>query len=183
MGNVTLNGATSGQITLSPTAVAGTNTVTVAAQTGTLNVAAPAFSGYASASQTVTLNTTTKVAINTKDFDTNTNYDATTNYRFTPTVAGYYQINVALRGQVVTTFTQCVASIYKNGSEYKRFAANAPFSANSAFTQTGNAVVYCNGSTDYIEFYGTVNGTGTATFDASSSSVSSQFSAALVRGA
>ena len=36
MGNLTLNGATSGQITLAPTAVAGTNTLTLPAATGTL---------------------------------------------------------------------------------------------------------------------------------------------------
>lgn len=36
MGNVTLAGATSGQITLAPTAVAGTNTLTLPAATGTI---------------------------------------------------------------------------------------------------------------------------------------------------
>ena len=36
MGNLTLQGATSGQITLTPTAVAGTNTLTLPASTGTL---------------------------------------------------------------------------------------------------------------------------------------------------
>ena len=35
MGNLTLQGATSGQITLTPTAVAGTNTITFPAGTGT----------------------------------------------------------------------------------------------------------------------------------------------------
>lgn len=36
MGNLTLNGATSGQITLAPTAVAGTNTQTLQAASGTI---------------------------------------------------------------------------------------------------------------------------------------------------
>jgi hypothetical protein len=36
MGNITLNGSTSGQITLAPTAVAGSNTITLPAATGTL---------------------------------------------------------------------------------------------------------------------------------------------------
>ena len=36
MGNVTLNGATSGSITLAPTAIAGTNTLTLPAATGTV---------------------------------------------------------------------------------------------------------------------------------------------------
>jgi len=57
MGNLTLNGATSGQITLSPTAVAGTNTLTLPAATGTLALtASPVFSG------TVTATTVTSPA-------------------------------------------------------------------------------------------------------------------------
>ena len=38
MGNVTLNGSTSGSITLAPTAVAGSNTITLPAGTGTVAV-------------------------------------------------------------------------------------------------------------------------------------------------
>ena len=38
MGNLVLNGATSGQITLAPTAIAGTNTITFPASTGTVVV-------------------------------------------------------------------------------------------------------------------------------------------------
>jgi hypothetical protein len=46
MGNVTLAGATSGQITLAPTAVAGTNTITLPAATGTVAfTASPTFTG------------------------------------------------------------------------------------------------------------------------------------------
>jgi len=46
MGNVTLAGATSGQITLAPTAVAGTNTLTLPASTGTVALtASPTFTG------------------------------------------------------------------------------------------------------------------------------------------
>jgi len=57
MGNLTLNGATSGQITLSPTAVAGTNTLTLPAATGTV-LASTAVSS--SSTNTVT----NKIAIN-----------------------------------------------------------------------------------------------------------------------
>lgn len=198
---VTFKGSSSGGITVQATAVAGANTLTLPAKTGNVitsadtgtvtqtmlasNVGAtgPAFSAYASASQTVTLNTLTKVAIDTEEFDTNNNFDPTTNYRFTPTVAGYYQVNISLRGQVATTYTQCVAYLYKNGSEYKRFSFNGTFGTNTAFTATGNIIMYLNGSTDYIEFYGIVNGTGTAQFNATGSTQSSFFSAALVRGA
>ena len=54
----------------------------------------PAFSVYLSSNQTgVTNSTSTKIQFNTKVFDTNSNFDSSTNYRFTPTVAGYYQLN------------------------------------------------------------------------------------------
>jgi len=57
MGNLALAGSTSGTITLSPTAVAGTNTVTIPAVTGTVLVETAV-----SASTTNTV--TNKLAIN-----------------------------------------------------------------------------------------------------------------------
>ena len=184
MGSLTLQGATSGQITVSPTAVAGINTITVAVQTGTLNVAGPAFSAYASATQTITLNSATKVQLDTEDFDTNNNFDPVTNYRFTPTVAGYYQLNGAVRGLAATTFTGMSAYIYKNGSSFKRYTS-IPASANSNAVLYFSDLIYLNGSTDYIELWGLVQGTGTATFNSTGTSggPNSYLSASLARGA
>lgn len=180
--SIGINGATSGTVTLTVPAVAGTNTVTIAAQTGTLNAAGPAFSAYASATQTVTLNTATKVAIDTEEFDTNNNFDTTTN-RFTPTVAGYYQVNGILRGSVATTFTVCNVTIYKNGAGYKSTNISGTLGAASANTIPVSAIIYMNGTTDYLELWGSINGTGAATFVATSSVACSSFSAVLVRGA
>jgi hypothetical protein len=118
-------------------------TITVAA------TAAPAFSAYMSTNQTVTTNTYTKAALNTEEFDTNSNFDSVTNYRFTPTVAGYYQINAGVSFSTTVTYAQIL--IYKNGASYKY-----NFSQLSAgnYTQNISSIVYCNGSTDYIELYG-----------------------------
>mgnify|MGYP003348902347 CR=1 FL=1 len=45
-------------------------------------------------------------------------------------------------------------SFYKNGSEFKRTTYGSP----STFNQTaGSALIYCNGTTDYVELYGYVN--------------------------
>lgn len=201
MGSVTLNGATSGQITLSPPAVAGTNTLTLPAKTGNIITSAdtgtvsqamlatgvgatgPAFSAYASASQTVTTTTQTKVAIDTENFDTNSNFD-TTNYRFTPTVAGYYQVNGSLRGTGTGTFTSIAGYIYKNGSPSKRAQITASLTAGNNTSITVSDIIYMNGSTDYLELWGNINGTGTLTFtSANSTDQTSYFSACLVRGA
>jgi hypothetical protein len=63
MGNLTLNGSTSGQITVSPPAVAGTNTLTLPAATGTLALtASPIFSGTVTAT-TVTSPASTALTI------------------------------------------------------------------------------------------------------------------------
>ena len=185
MGNLTLNGATSGQITLSPTAVAGTNTLTLPASTGTVLTTAggqtisgtttvstlnattiqvggnqavngPAFSAYAGSTTSISAGTTTKVALNTKEFDTNSNYDNTTNYRFTPTVAGYYQFNIATYNN--GSPSRMLLAIYKNGSAYMRV-----YDGNVAgYMSQGSALIYMNGSTDYVEGYCYVSGSSLA---------------------
>ena len=77
----------------------------------------PAFSAYQSTLQSVSNNTYTKVSFQTEEFDTNSNYD-TANYRFTPTVAGYYQVNGAVTIAAVGTYF-CFCRIYKNGVSFK----------------------------------------------------------------
>ena len=113
----------------------------------------PAFSASLSANQTVTTATTTKLTFNTEQFDTNSNYDNATNYRFTPTVAGYYQINVALSLSDVGVGVQNVLlRLYKNGSQYlapMRMKTGAGDEIGIVIAQ----LVSMNGSTDYLEVY------------------------------
>ena len=113
--------------------------------------AAPAFRANTVTAQTITTNTFTKVAYNVEEFDTNSNYDPITNYRFTPTVAGYYQINanVCMDGGSVG-YVRC--SIYKNGGPYASGSC-APNNGTVGGMVSASTVIYCNGSTDYIEFY------------------------------
>jgi hypothetical protein len=148
---------------------------TVAAQTG------PAFSAYANTTQTVTLATNTKIAIDTEFFDTNSCFDTTLN-RFTPTVAGYYQINGVLRGTVATTFTGIAIFMFKNGALFRRNGEiNGTLTAGQGTQVLVSEVVYFNGTTDYLELYGQLNGTGTATFVSANSISCPAFSACLVR--
>lgn len=174
---LSISGATSGAVALAVPAVAGTNTVTIAAQTGTLNAAGPAFSAYASAAQSMATSTATKFQLNIKTFDTNNNFDSTTNYRFTPTVAGYYQINGCFG--VAASSGLGFVSIYKNGSEYKRGVQNSLISSGSLFVVAD--VIYFNGSTDYIELYGQQT-SGSSQNNLNGSSLT-YMSGCLVRGA
>jgi hypothetical protein len=122
----------------------------------------PAFSAYGSSNQTPTVNVWTKVTLNTEDFDTASNFDTSTS-RFTPTTAGYYQINGGLEIGTSTSSAQLVA-IYKNGTIHKYVSA---FVNAQAPTISVGSVVYFNGTTDYVELYG--RGTaGTITFYAGS---------------
>lgn len=108
----------------------------------------PAFSAYQSTLQSIPSTTWTKVQLQTEEFDTDNAFDNTTNYRFQPNVAGYYQVNCAIA--VATAGSQVVCAIYKNASPYKIGAIpNGPVT----FANTVSALVYLNGSTDYIEFY------------------------------
>ena len=133
---------------------------------------APAFSAYANSNLAITGGVFTKIFIDFeyffKDFDTNSNFDSTTNYRFTPTVSGYYQVNGAIAGNN-SGAGYFFACIYKNGSRFKD-GANFPISATYGPTSICTALIYLNGSTDYIELYGiaqnnnSIGGVSVATF-------------------
>ena len=179
-GSIVMSGSTSGTTTIIPSAVAGTTTVTMPSATGTMMVSGnmPAFSVYrGSSDQSITASTNTKVQLNTKEFDTASAFDSTTNYRFTPLVAGYYQIS----GQVEATGTSVTRSfcvIYKNGSIYK--IGNDGVQT-SAYKSVVTALVYLNGSTDYIELYGWINGVSPAFYNGSGTGC--YLTGVLVRGA
>ena len=169
-GSLVLAGNTSGSLTVNVPAVAGTNTATFPAVTGTVMVSGnmPAFSAYQSSTQTLSSSTTTKITFTTKEFDTNNNFASST---FTPTVAGYYQINASVAWSTNNYLT--VAYIYKNGSNNKSGVQGV----NGICTV--NSLIYLNGSTDYVEIYAfTITSQGTAIGLAAT-----YFNACLVRGA
>ena len=150
MSSVVISGNTSGTITLDAPAVAGTTTLTLPVQTGTVMVNGPTFNASMSTTQTITTSTFTKVNFNTEEWDTNSNYNTST-YRFTPTVAGYYQVNALFN--IGASNTSGIIYLYKNGSVYKNGMSFA--SAGTLFqAYVVNAIVYLNGSSDYIEIYG-----------------------------
>jgi hypothetical protein len=154
-GNLKLNTALGGSVALTPENTASNITVTVPATTGTLLTTAtsgvpidgPAFSAYMSTSQTVSTTTFTKVQLQTEEFDTSNAFDNVTNYRFTPTVAGYYQVNGAIG--VNTTATSISVMIYKNGVRFKD-GNNMDANGNASSVA---ALIYLNGTTDYLELY------------------------------
>jgi hypothetical protein len=132
--------------------VLGTSPTITGATITVASTAAPAFSAYAGSIQSVTTLVYTKLQMNTEEFDTNSNFDSTTNYRFTPTVAGYYFITIS--GNPNSTVTDILVAIYKNGAAFK-YGTQASTTVGVLTT----ALIYLNGSTDYVEAYGRLVGT------------------------
>jgi hypothetical protein len=180
--SIVLQSTGGGSITLNEPATASNFTQTLPAATGNVMVSGnmPAFSAYLSADTAITNATGTKIPANTEEFDTNGYYDNTTNYRFTPLVAGYYQVS----GQTLIgapSVGVCILQIYKNGSAFKT-GTQVPFSATANYIgSTVSALVYFNGSTDYVELYAyQSSGTSQTMFGAS---YANYFQAVMVRAA
>ena len=148
------------------------NLVTVPSVTGTAMVSGnmPAFYAYSNSAQTLTSGANTKVLFGAELFDTNNNF---ANSRFTPTVAGYYQINACIwTTSVITGDTNII--MYQNGNFWS-FGNSATLSTKGFVV---SSLVYCNGSTDYIEIYSYSQGSTLA-----SNSYQCYFNGCLVRGA
>jgi hypothetical protein len=189
-----LNSTSGGSVTLQEPTTASNRTLTLPDNTGTVLSTASTFAGtgpafsayYSGAGQTVSASTNTKVILNQETFDTNSNFDSTTNYRFTPTVAGYYQISGIVRYSTSSTFfLQNVAnvSIWKNGSGYRLGTQNTIGGASyTAFSVSD--VVYLNGSTDYVELYTAHNySPNLVTLGSDSGIIATYFSGSMVRAA
>ena len=106
----------------------------------------PAFMAIPSGTQSASAGTFTKLNFGTELYDTNNNFASG---RFTPTVAGFYQINAAT---YISTGSQveCVMALYKNGS-LAAYMQNVvvPLGRQCA----GSVLIYMNGTTDYVEAY------------------------------
>lgn len=170
-----------GQITVQEPATASNFTQTLPAASGEVMVSGnqPAFSAYSNNNQTFTAATATKININTESFDTANAFDATTNYRFQPQVAGYYQINGCAYFSA-TAVTSFFVFIYKNGAVFKYGNGISATTIGASFATLGD-LIYMNGSTDYLELYGFIAGTGTLICNAGSAFT--YFSGSLVRAA
>ena len=77
----------------------------------------PAFQATLSSSQSISNNSATKVQFNSEIFDTDGTFDPSTNYRFTPAVAGKYHATAKLSYADASADDKYEdVYIYKNGS-------------------------------------------------------------------
>jgi hypothetical protein len=194
MSSINIAGDTSGTITIEAPDIAGATVLTLPSTNGTVLTSAsttmpvgsvnqaaigtnvsgtgPLFRAYAGGAQTVSSATYTKATL-VEEFDTNSNFASS---RFTPTVAGYYQINTVVVVTASSSITSVSSAIYKNGLFYS-FATGTDYLATAAAAAYSDTV-YCNGTTDYVELYVRPVGTGTLTVNSGTT-----ISGALVRAA
>ena len=116
----------------------------------------PAFSAYAGSATALSNAAWTKVLFDTENYDTNNNFASST---FTPTVAGYYQINTHVTVQGATSAEVGVA-IYKNGAQY---AVGVDISGTTVYTICASASLYMNGTTDTVDVRFYIGTTGKQT--------------------
>ena len=136
-----------------------TNAGTIALGSGDVqsNFLYPAFEAYLSADQSISDNTSTKIQFNTERFDTNNNYDNSSNYRFTPTVAGKYyvysQVEFALNNYDIYV---AELMLKKNGSGYISTMVVMGDGSTLRTNVAVKGVIDFNGSSDYIEMFGKI---------------------------
>ena len=115
----------------------------------------PAFEAYRNVTENLTNAASSKIACDTEIYDTDSCYDNTTNYRFTPTVAGKYFVygfaGVNTGGS--SRLEQNWGLIYKNGNA--TIQAQNDYRANPIRINAVNVsgVIDMNGTTDYLELY------------------------------
>ena len=193
--SVKLNSSGGGSITLQEPSTASNRTLTLPDNTGNLISSADSgtitqgmlASGVAGkgpvfrvaktdSAQSLTINVNTKITFNSVVFDTNSNFSVA-NSRFTPTVAGYYIFQAV--NQLLGSITTAVDfSLYKNGVRDSALFYLTGSYSNPIFG--GGAIIYCNGTTDYVELYCSV---ATAGISVNYTAAANYFTGALVRAA
>ena len=143
-----------------PTAQGSANTFLKNDGSGNLSFAAaggdntPAFQAKFgdSTTQSISSSVDTKVQFNEEVFDTDSTYDNSTNYRFTPGVAGKYYLYAAIRNTTGTDFDVYRISIRKNGTQIQTY-----MNVNRRNNSVSISATVDSNTTDYFEIYVSMN--------------------------
>jgi hypothetical protein len=106
----------------------------------------PLFRAYAGTATSLTTNQFTKAILNNETSDTNSNFASST---FTPTVAGYYQINATVSTSSAGP-SSLLALLYKNGLIHSIGSGQVP---SAALRSSVSDIIQMNGTTDTIELF------------------------------
>lgn len=126
------------------------NTGSIITTASTVTPKVPLLVAYKdSAAQSIPTNTFTKVTFDAEEIDTDGWFASST---YTPQQAGYYHVTCGLYWQFLQSDIGLV-NLYKNGSLAVRLQRETVNSNNNDTEVSGDAIVHCNGSTDYLEIY------------------------------
>lgn len=117
----------------------------------------PVFFAYKNGAQSLSSTVSAVVQLNSKLYDTE-EWFSTSTYRFTPQIAGYYQINacVFVTG---TGITRHIPSFQQNSATYRIGYGPAYDTASTDSSAiSGGTIFYFNGSTDFIQLTTLVTG-------------------------
>jgi hypothetical protein len=140
------------------------------------NIGGPAFSAYRTGSQSLGGASYNKILFNTEEFDTDSCFDTSTS-KFTPNVAGYYCVIVV--AAIDSSSTAPWILIRKNDVSHVKTNMGSFVSGTLNGAGAVTAVIYLNGSTDFVEGYAYVP----SAVNLSTSSNASYFQAHFVRKA
>lgn len=149
MANLTVKGNVSG-------ATADPSDLTKADLETILLPGQPNFLAYLSATQSVTTGVPQQCLFDGIDFNVGGYYDPTTNHRFTPLVAGIYWVNSSIIG-TGSGLQLVLSAVYKNGSNIGEAIVRT--SGTGYASAVVSLLVQMNGSSDYLEGWGEVDGT------------------------
>ena len=156
----------------------GTGAATLATA-GLVNT--PAFMATMSGEQTLSNGVFTKLEFNSEIYDSGTTYDPSTNYRFTPAVAGKYFIFATVFGDSNADYllSGFSGAIYKNGSAvYYSWMATE---ATRYLSKSLQAIIDLDAD-DYIECYGYMKQVSSATLKIESSDENCMFGGYRIAG-
>ena len=136
------------------------NASTIALGSGDVqsNFMYPAFQARLSANQSLSDDTFVKLQFNTEEYDTNSAYDNSSNYRFTvpSNLAGKYLIYVAVTidSETNSNLDSANVTIYRNGSAHPNGGLEYYMLSNPPrFVPITHSLVIELSATDYVEVY------------------------------
>ena len=130
-------------------------TLSVAGSSVTAVDNTPSFLVTRSGNQSIADSTTTKIQWNSEIFDTDNTFDSSTNYRFTPGVAGKYVLAAGTRASSFETGEKMQLFFYKNGSgvSYQTETRNYSASGGGETITVDSQILVESDADDYFEVF------------------------------
>ena len=130
--------------TISPLGTDATKTITIGSAGDTaagVFTNTPSFLVSLSADQSIATGTDTKVQWNSEIYDTDNEFDSSTNYRWTCGTTGKYLLSWSVEFAYMTDGKTLAGNLYKNGSEFIKVRPTTGAAGATGFT--GSQILNC----------------------------------------